>query len=99
MTIDESNVKLQIAFIDPELGAEEREEEAQQLLSYLQKLDEVEQVDRVLDPNPPEGNKSLGGFLVGMLTAQAKPKKIKALMGFLGDRLGAKPIEMKAISF
>ena len=55
MTIDESNVKLQIAFIDPDLDAEEREEEAQQLLSYLQQLDEVEQVDRVLDPNPPEG--------------------------------------------
>ncbi len=94
MTIDPSNLKLEITFIDPDLDPEDREEEARKLLNYLQELDEVEEVDRVPDPNPPEGSKALGGFLLGMLTAQVKPKNIKGLMKFLGDRLGAKPIEM-----
>jgi hypothetical protein len=57
-------------------------------------MDEVETVDRVLDPNPPEGNKALGGFLVGLLTAEVNATNAKKLMGFLGDRLGDKPIEL-----
>ena len=93
MKIDPSNLQLQINFIDSDLDPEERDEEARKLLNYLQELDEVEEVDRVRE-NPPEGSKALGGFLVGMITAQVKPKNIKGLMKFLGDRLGAKPIEM-----
>lgn len=88
------NILLTINFNDPDLEAEEREEEVQKLLNQLQGMDEVESVNRVLDPNPPEGNKALGGFLVGLLYAEVNPTNIKRLMGFLGDRLGNKPIEM-----
>jgi len=59
----------------------------------LKQMDEVA-VDRVLDPNPPEGNKAIGGMLVGLLTAQVSPVNAQKLMGFLGDRLGGKPIEL-----
>ena len=89
------NIKLTIDFNDPELDAEEREEEAQRLLKDLKDMDEVETADRAIDPNPPEGNKSLGGLLVGVLTAEVSPVNIKSLFGFLGDRLGGKPIEME----
>lgn len=88
-------LKLLIHLNDPNLDAEDRDEEAQNLLNQMKPLDEVERVDLVLDPNPPEGNKSLGGFLVGMLTAEVSPTNIKALFGFLGDRLSRKTIELE----
>lgn len=58
-------------------------------------MDEVDQVNRVVDPNPPEGNKSVGGFLVGLLTAEVSVANAKKLLGFLGDRLSGKPIELE----
>jgi len=68
-----STIKLLIAFNDPNLEPEERDEQAQVLLTELQQADEVESVKRILDPNPPEGNKSLGGFLGGMLMTEVNP--------------------------
>jgi hypothetical protein len=91
---EDSSIKVTIAFNDPDLDIDERDEEVQKLLSQLKGLDEVEEVGRVLDPNPPEGNKALGGFLVGMLTAEVNLANMQKLMGFLGDRLGGKPIEL-----
>jgi hypothetical protein len=91
---DESLVKFTIVFNDPDLDVEEKDEEVQKLLNQMQKLDEVEEITRVLDPNPPKGNKALGGFLVGTLTAVVKPENFKTLFGFLGERLKGKPIEI-----
>jgi hypothetical protein len=91
---NESTIKLAIAFNDPDLEPEERDEQAQRLLAELKQVNEVESVERMLDPNPPEGNKSLGGFLVGMLLAEVNPANGKKLLGFLGDRLGGKVIEL-----
>ncbi len=82
-----SNVKLTIAFVDQDWDEEERETEAQRLLAEMFELDEVEKVYRPLDPHPPEGNKALGGFLVGLLTAEVSAGNAKKLWGFLGDRL------------
>jgi hypothetical protein len=93
MSMD-SNVKLTIAFNDPDLDAEEREVQAQRFMTELKEIDEVETVDRVIDPNPPEGNKSVGAILVGLLTAEVNVANTKKLLGFLGDRLGGKPIEL-----
>ena len=59
-----STVKLTINFNDPELDSAERDEQAQRFMAELKQMDEVESVDRVLDPAPPKGNKSLGGMLV-----------------------------------
>jgi hypothetical protein len=89
-----SNIRLTIAFTDPELDPDERDEQAQQLITELRQIDEVETVDRVVDLNPPEGNKAIGGFLVGLLRAEVSVANAKKLMGFLGDRLGNKPIEL-----
>ncbi|GAB4318804.1 MAG: hypothetical protein OHK0047_00530 [Leptolyngbyaceae cyanobacterium] len=86
-------VKLTIAFNDPDAEPEELDEQAKRLMAELDEMDEVE-VDRVVDPNPPEGNKALGGFLVGLLTAEVNVANAQKLMGFLGDRLGSKPIEL-----
>jgi hypothetical protein len=88
-----SSVKVTIAFNDPDLSAEEQDEQAQRLLTELRQMDDVE-VNRVLDPNPPEGNKAVGAILVGLLTAEVNVANAKKLMGYLGDRLGGKPIEL-----
>ena len=89
-----ADIKLTIAFNDPDLDSEERDEQAQRLMAELRQMDEVDAVDRVLDPNPPEGNKAIGGMLVGLLTAEVSAANAQKLMGFLGDRLGGKPIEL-----
>jgi len=94
MTPD-SNVKFTIAFNDPNLDNDKLEAQAQNLLSQMRDLDEIETVDRVLDPNPPKGNKAIGGMLVGLLTAQVNLANAQKLLGFLGDRLVNKPIELE----
>ena len=90
---ENSIIKFTIAFNDPDLDSEERDEQAQRFMNELKQMDEVE-VDRVLDPNPPEGNKAVGAVLVGLLTTQVNKENAQKLMGFLGDRLGGKPIEL-----
>ncbi|NES21061.1 MAG: hypothetical protein F6K41_19550 [Symploca sp. SIO3E6] len=89
-----SHVKLTIGFVDPDLTPEERDEQAQRLIFELQEIDDVVSVKRLLDPNPPKGNKSLGGFLEGLLLAEVNVSNAKKLLGFLGNRLGGKPIEL-----
>jgi hypothetical protein len=91
---ENSSIKFTIAFNDPDLDSEERDEQAQRLMAELKQMDEVDAVDRVLDPNPPEGNKAIGGMLVGLLMAEVNVANARKLMGFLGDRLGGKPIEL-----
>jgi hypothetical protein len=90
-----SCIKLTIAFNDPDLDSEELEQQAQSLLLQMRELDEVESVGRALDPNPPAGNKAVGAILVGLLTAEVSPANFKKLLGFLGDRLSNKSIELE----
>ena len=92
MTSD--NIKFTINFSDPILDDEERDEEVENLLYQLHDLDEVE-ANRIVDPHPPAGNKSLGALLVGVLTAEVNVANCKKVLGFLGDRLGGKPIELE----
>lgn len=47
-----------INFDDSSLEPEEKDEQVQRLILDLREIDEVETVERVLDPNLPEGNKS-----------------------------------------
>lgn len=61
-----SNVKLTIAFNDPDLDSEELEEQAQNLLAQMRDLDDIETVDRALAPNPLAENKAVGTILVGL---------------------------------
>jgi hypothetical protein len=92
--MNDSRIHLTIAFNDPDLDLEEREEQAQRLMAELKQMDEVDAVERVADPNPPEGSKAFGGFLMGLLKAEVCVANSKKLLGFLGDRLGGKPIEL-----
>jgi hypothetical protein len=80
----------------PDLAQEELEALTQRLFQQMGGLDEVEQVNRIPEPNPPTGSKPLSAaFLVGLLAAQLTPENIKALLEFLWERLSGKPIELK----
>lgn len=87
-------LKLTLAFTDLTLDPEEQDEKAQRLIAELEDMDEVEQVGRVPDPISPEGSKSFGGFLVGLLMAEVSIENGKKLIAFLAQRLGNQPIEI-----
>lgn len=90
----ESNVKLTIALVNPDLDAEEQERETRNLLRDIKELD-VESAELVAVTEIPEGAKSIGGFLVGVLQAEVSLANFKKLLRFLGDRLGNKTIELE----
>jgi hypothetical protein len=91
--MSDNSIKVTIDFNDPELEPEERERLAQLLMTELRDMDEVESVDLGNIQSAPIGTKSIGGFLIGLLTAEVNFANTKKLMGFLGDRLGGKSIE------
>lgn len=93
--MSETAITFTIAFTDPDLDAEEQDAQAQWLMDDLRQMDEVDEVNRVSDPNPPDGNKAAGGFLAGLLMAEVSVDNAKKVLGFLGDRLGGKPIELE----
>ncbi|MEH2237335.1 hypothetical protein [Nostoc sp.] len=90
----ESNVKLTIALSNPDLDAEEQERETRNLLREIKDLD-VESAELVVVTEIPKEAKSVGGFLVGVLQTEVSLANFKKLLGFLGDRLGNKTIELE----
>jgi hypothetical protein len=89
-----SKLQLTIQFTDPQLDAEERDEQAQLLIDELNEIDEIDRACRAIDPTPPpEGSKAIGTYLVGLLMAQMNIDNAKKMFEFLRDRLGNKSIE------
>jgi hypothetical protein len=91
--MDSSNVLVKIGFVDADWDAEERGVAAQSLLRSLRDLDGLESVGRVPEL-APDGSKGMG-FLTGWLMAQVNQENAKKLLGFLGDRLSGKTIELE----
>ncbi|MGB3513021.1 MAG: hypothetical protein WBA93_28175 [Microcoleaceae cyanobacterium] len=65
-------------------------------MSEIKEFDGVQNVDLMPIEKAEPGAKSIGGFLVGILTAEINPKNLKALVRYLGDRLYGKTIKIKA---
>jgi hypothetical protein len=93
MTI--SNVKVTIALSETGIDAEELQAEVENLLPQIREVDGVEEVDLVAVTETPDSSKALGGFLLGMLTAEVNPANLKTLFKFLSDRLSGKTIELE----
>jgi hypothetical protein len=89
-----SDIQVTISLSDPSLNDEELDAEVENLLPQINEVDGVAKAAKVPIEEAPEGSKALGGFLLGILTAEVNPANIKALFGFLSERLGGKPIEM-----
>lgn len=94
--IDTTNatVLLTLGLIDADLDDDVRDEQAQRLVRELRDI-EVESAERVIDPHPPKGNKAMGGFIVGLLTAEVSMDNLQLVFKFLGDRLVGKSIELE----
>lgn len=89
-----SNLQVTISLSDPSLDEEELQAEVENLLPQIREVDGVEDADLVPIEKAPPGSKAFGGFLWGLLMAEVSPANIKALFGFLSDRLGGKLIKL-----
>lgn len=89
-----SNLQITISLPASGVDDEELQAEVENLLPQVKEVDGVEEAELVSVESAPEGAKSLGGFLLGMLTMEVNPANLKALFGFLADRFGAKPIKL-----
>lgn len=92
---DSSNITLTISFQDQDTNIDKQEALTQSLWQQMRQMEGVK-VDRVVDPNPPEGSREMVSFLWGLLQADVSVSSLKNLFGFLGDRVGNKPIKIKA---
>jgi hypothetical protein len=92
----ELDVTIDLRKSEPDLAPEELEALTQRLFQQMGGLDEIDRVNRIPEPNPPQGSKPLSAaFLIGLLTAEVNAKNIKALLQFIWERLSGKPIELK----
>jgi hypothetical protein len=89
------SVKLTIDINQSDLEAEKLEELTQNLLQEMKERDEVETASLVADENPPEGAKTWGRFLLGILQAEVSIENISFVLEFLWDSLNRQPIEIK----
>nr|VFJ76834.1 MAG: hypothetical protein BECKFW1821C_GA0114237_11105 [Candidatus Kentron sp. FW] len=92
--MENSTIQFTIAFTDPALDDEEREREVQNLRQGIKDLD-IEKAGPVRDPNPPEGNKSMGGFLAGVFAIQVLGIHVREILDHLREQLSNKRIKLK----
>jgi hypothetical protein len=80
---------------DSRLDSDEQDQLVQRLLKELKEYEDTARIRRCPDSDLPDGSKSLGGFLVGLLTVEVSSANAKKLLQFLGDRFGNKPLKLK----
>ncbi|NEQ86504.1 MAG: hypothetical protein F6K26_42505 [Moorea sp. SIO2I5] len=90
-----SIVLVKLTLSDKLLEDERLQEETQYLLEDIKQEVEVEDARLAPIENLEKHTKSLGGFLLGVLTAEVNLKNFKSLMRFLSVRLQGKGIELK----
>lgn len=90
-----SNIQVKITLLDEGLEDGELQEKTENLLQDIKQEIEVESAGLVPVEDFPKDAKSIGGFLLGMLTAEVNAANIKFLFRFLSDRLLGKTIEME----
>lgn len=90
-----TEVKVTLDLRSPALEEEDLEKLTGLLRKEILAIDEVIDVKHVLDPQPQAGSKAFGAILIGLISTQISAENIKALFGFLSDRLGGKQITME----
>lgn len=92
----DSVVTVDFRNLGSDLDPEELEAFTQNLFQQMREIDEVKEVIRVPQATPPEGSKPLdAAFIIGLLQAEVNLANIKALLGFIWERLSGKPIELR----
>lgn len=84
-----------VGFTGTELDDDDKDAEVLKLLRQMKEVDGVESARRLVDENPPANNKSIGGFIIGALTAEIDTESASKVFTFLRERLSGKPIEIE----
>ncbi|PZO36890.1 MAG: sugar ABC transporter permease [Pseudanabaena frigida] len=94
-----SNVFVNLQLVDSSLDAEDLQAAARNLLKLVRAVDGVEEADLVAVTDVPEGAMALGGFVVGLLTAEVSAANLQKLGGFLKDRIVGKNLKMSVEAY
>ena len=89
------NIQLTITLSDPRLTPERLQTDTRNILSEIKEFDGVQNADLIPIETVEPGTMGVGGFLVGILTAEINVENTKGLVRYLGDRLYGKAIKMK----
>ncbi|NER31098.1 MAG: hypothetical protein F6J89_26630 [Symploca sp. SIO1C4] len=93
--MSENSIQVTISLEAPQLDDEQLQEATENLRDEIKEVEGVEQADLMPVETAPPDSKGIGGFLLGILTAEINAKNLKTLVRFLGDRLFGKTIKIK----
>ncbi|MCA6590216.1 MAG: hypothetical protein ACK5EU_14045 [Pseudanabaena sp.] len=93
------NVYVNLEVVDPSLDAEDLQGATRNLLKQVRAVDGVESADLIAVTDVPEGAMALGGFVVGLLTAEVSAANLLKLGGFLKDRIVGKTLKMSVEAY
>ncbi|MFN5748162.1 MAG: hypothetical protein ACK47L_06710, partial [Pseudanabaena sp.] len=79
--------------------AEDLQVATRNLLKQVRAVDGVESADLIAVTDVPEGAMALGGFVVGLLTAEVSAANLQKLGGFLKDRIVGKTLKMSVEAY
>ena len=95
----DANICVNLELVDPSLDAEDLQSATRNLLKQVRAVDGVEEADLVAVTDVPDGAMALGGFVVGLLTAEVSAANLKKLGGFLKDRIVGKTLKMSVEAY
>ncbi|MFN5980934.1 MAG: hypothetical protein ACK45W_16820 [Pseudanabaena sp.] len=93
------NVYVNLEVVDPSLDAEDLQGATRNLLKQVRAVDGVESADLISVTDVPEGAMAVGGFVVGLLTAEVSAANLQKLGGFLKDRIVGKTLKMSVEAY
>ncbi|MCL1491652.1 MAG: hypothetical protein M1G31_13005 [Pseudanabaena sp. Salubria-1] len=94
-----TNVFVNLELVDSSIDAEDLQLAARNLLKQVRAVDGVEGADLVAVTDVPEGSMALGGFVVGLLTAEVSAANLQKLGGFLKDRIIGKTLKVSVKAY
>lgn len=94
--MSESSIQVKITLLDSELSESELQQATQDLQAEVAEVDGVLEVNQVPVLTAEAGAKSIGGFLINILTAEVSVENFKKLVNYLGDRTFGRTYEIEA---
>jgi len=95
----DTNVFVNLELVDTSLDSEDLQAATRNLLKQVKAVDGVEEADLVSVNEVPDGAMAIGGFVVGLLTAEVSAANLKKVGGFLKDRIVGKTLKMSVEAY
>ncbi|RQH43303.1 hypothetical protein D5R40_13130 [Okeania hirsuta] len=94
--MSESNILVKITISDPELNESQLQQATQYLQAEIKEVYGVLEVNQIPISEVEERAKSIGGFLINVLTAEVSLQNLKTLVKHLGNRTFGRIYEIEA---